>query len=59
MLVKQERLENMTKMEQLKEEMEAYLSSGVRLLNDLQTTKKLADLMKQDEETYEGYVEMF
>ena len=49
----------MTKMEQLKEEMEAYLSSDVRLLNDLQTTKKLADLMKQYEETYEGYVEFF
>ena len=40
-------------MGKLKEQIELLLSSDVRLLNDLQTTKKLLELKKQYDETQE------
>jgi hypothetical protein len=38
---------------ELEEQMLHHLSSDVRLLNDLPTTKKLAELKKQYDETEE------
>ena len=49
----QERLENLQHMEKQKEQIEELLSSDVRLLNDLQATKKLIELKKQYDETQE------
>ncbi|XP_064629693.1 uncharacterized protein LOC135488785 isoform X2 [Lineus longissimus] len=46
-------LENMEAMEKIEEQMLVCLSSDTRLMNDLATTKKLADLKKQWDETQE------
>lgn len=40
----------------LEKQMIDYLSSDVRLLNDLATTKKMAELKKQHDETEERLV---
>ena len=49
----QERIENLTKMDELQHDMSRLLSSDVRLLHDLPTTKKIADLTKHFDETAE------
>ncbi|XP_041355189.1 dynein gamma chain, flagellar outer arm-like isoform X3 [Gigantopelta aegis] len=49
-----EKLENMEQLHQLDQQMRNQLSSDVRLMNDLQATKRLADLMKQYDETLES-----
>jgi hypothetical protein len=43
----------MVAMEKIEEQMLVYLASDTRLMNDLATTKKLADLKKQWDETQE------
>ena len=43
-------------LDKLEQQMRDNLSSDVRLLNDLQATKKLAELKKQYDETIERYV---
>ena len=40
-------------LDRLETKMRSSLSSDVRLMNDLQATKKLADLKKQYDETLE------
>lgn len=46
----------MTQLAELEEQIVSCLSDDVRLLNDLPTTKKLAELKKQLEETQERYM---
>ena len=43
----------MTKLDELEQDMSRLLSSDVRLLHDLSTTKKIADLTKHFDETTE------
>lgn len=43
-------------LDRLEKQMRTNLSSDVRLMNDLQATKKLAELKKQFDETVEGCV---
>jgi dynein heavy chain len=50
-----ERMANLKYLEELEREMVQCLSSEVRLLHDLASTKKLAELKKQHEETEERY----
>ena len=52
----QERQENMIFLDKLEQQMRDNLSSDVRLMNDLQATKKLAELKKQYDETIERLV---
>ena len=47
----QERVENQRYLERVEEQMVDCLASEVRLLQDLPTTKRLADLIKQYDET--------
>ncbi|WAR07684.1 DYHG-like protein [Mya arenaria] len=49
-----ERQENMEYLDKLERQMRTNLSSDVRLMNDLQATKKLAELKKQFDETVES-----
>ncbi|KAK6187606.1 hypothetical protein SNE40_005595 [Patella caerulea] len=58
--LRQEKFENMKLLERLEKQMRELLSSDVVLLKDLQSTKRLADLKKQYDETLEsqGRVEM-
>ncbi|KAL4232681.1 hypothetical protein ACF0H5_007369 [Mactra antiquata] len=51
--LRQERQENMEFLDKLEKQMRTNLSSDVRLMNDLQATKKLAELKKQYDETVE------
>ena len=53
----QEKLRNMLNLEGLEKQMIDCLSSDARLLNDLVATKKLAELMKQFDETVERWVQ--
>ncbi|XP_052807484.1 dynein axonemal heavy chain 5-like isoform X7 [Mya arenaria] len=52
--LRQERQENMEYLDKLERQMRTNLSSDVRLMNDLQATKKLAELKKQFDETVES-----
>jgi hypothetical protein len=52
----QEKEENMLNIDRLEKTMRQQLSSDVRLMNDLQATRKLAELKKQFDETQETYV---
>ena len=54
----QERLENMRYLKQLEDHRVECLSSDVRLLNELPTTKRLAEFIKQYDETQERWVYM-
>ena len=49
----QEKEENMFYLEKLEQQMREQLSSDVRLMNDLQATRRLAELKKQFDETQE------
>ena len=49
----QERLENVQFLDKLEKQMRDSLSSDVRLMHELQATKKLAELKKQYDETVE------
>ena len=52
---KQEKINNMRQLNDLEEQMLVCLASDTRLLNDLATTRKLADLKKHYDETLERY----
>ena len=49
----QEKEENMLYLDKLERQMREQLSSDVRLMNDLQATRRLAELKKQYDETQE------
>ncbi|OWF37572.1 Dynein heavy chain 5, axonemal [Mizuhopecten yessoensis] len=53
--LRQEKKENIVLLEKLEKQMKDNLSSDVRLMNDLQATKKLAELKKQYDETVESH----
>ncbi|XP_067674368.1 uncharacterized protein [Haliotis asinina] len=52
--LRQEKLENMEQLHRLEQQMRNQLSSDIRLMNDLQATKRLADLKKLYDETLES-----
>ncbi|CAL1527205.1 unnamed protein product [Lymnaea stagnalis] len=52
--LREEHEENLATMERLEQQMKEQLSTDFRLMNDLQATKKLAELKKQYEETLES-----
>ncbi|KAL5010133.1 hypothetical protein ScPMuIL_012438 [Solemya velum] len=52
--LRNERKENLQFLQRLEQQMKDSLSSDIRLMNDLQATKKLAELKKQFDETVEN-----
>ncbi|GFN75495.1 dynein beta chain, ciliary [Plakobranchus ocellatus] len=52
--LRQEKQENLTTLDRLEQQMKDNLSSDVRLMNDLQATKRLAELKKHYDETLES-----
>ncbi|XP_059166583.1 dynein axonemal heavy chain 8-like [Physella acuta] len=52
--LREEKQENLGTIQRLEEQMKEQLSCDVRLMNDLQATKKIAELKKQYEETLES-----
>ncbi|XP_035829673.1 dynein heavy chain 5, axonemal isoform X2 [Aplysia californica] len=52
--LRQEKQENLETLERLEQQMRDQLSSDVRLMNDLQATKRLAELKKHYDETLES-----
>lgn len=55
-LILKEKEENMFYLDKLERQMREQLSSDVRLMNDLQATRRLAELKKQFDETQEKWV---